>query len=611
MHKDSLVRICWYGALLLLSGALLIRVLVLVTMPQSRLAEVIDLIYDDGYYYLGIAANLADLGRSTLDGITATNGYQPLWLLVLTAFAKITGTEPRTFFIASCALLYVIALCGPLVALAWRNTSLRIAALSLGAGVGIVVIQQPGVFLEGLEPVLFAPLIVPLVLLIESAESKRALLGLSAVLAAAFLVRLDALALFVAAVAVLPLIGIATRTIRPAQFISTAVSTTLRLSIFVIPTVLIYAAINQYLFGSPIPVSGVAKLLGGPKFANWGVIEMFFTRWRPLAALIVALVPLEVLARRAQLNPQPVFYRTFAVVAVAMSIQAFYYAAFSTWNVWPWYAYLVAVAMALVIARIIYVGTLILSVERLRVVAIAVLVLMFAWAGHRAAAFAYRSLPGDLQAKLSVGSKLKLGPIKDSRTLSFNQISLVMLDDFFTQSSRMVVAMGDRAGGLAYWGRNKVSVIQAEGLTLDKSYLDARANRQGEHYFEQLPIEYWIVDRELFATVTHENGTIEYAIPEPIQGRITNQPVPTFCFPESAIRYRKPYSSAWGINTRIAFAFAKRMPCSEAALALVREAEQGMGLRQFSLPTEYRPELGGTMDKAGEDRDRHFDPAKR
>jgi hypothetical protein len=181
-----------------------------------------------------------------------------------------------------------------------------------------------------------------------------------------------------------------------------------------------------------------------------------------------------------------------------------------------------------------------------------------------------------------------------------------MLEEFLPDATRTVVAMGDRAGGLAYWGREKVAVIQAEGLTLDKAYLRARANREGEHYFEQLPIAYWIVDREFFATVRREAGTLEYAIPEPIQGRVTNERVPTFCFPESAIRYRKSYASAWGVNTRIVFSFSERMPCSIEALALVREAEQGMGLRQFSLPTEYRPELGGTMDKEAEDRDRHF-----
>ena len=42
-------------------------------------------------------------------------------------------------------------------------------------------------------------------------------------------------------------------------------------------------------------------------------------------------------------------------------MQAFYYAAFSTWKVWPWYAYLVTAALALVVVRIIYLANLLMS----------------------------------------------------------------------------------------------------------------------------------------------------------------------------------------------------------------------------------------------------------
>jgi hypothetical protein len=60
----------------------------------------------------------------------------------------------------------------------------------------------------------------------------------------------------------------------------------------------------------------------------------------------------------------------------------------------------------------------------------------------------------------------------------------------------------------------------------------------------------------------------------------------------------------WGTNLRLAFAFAKRVPCSEAALELIRSVEKGQGLRQFSLPTEYLPGAGSPMNKGREDADR-------
>jgi hypothetical protein len=55
--------------------------------PASQ--RLVDFIHDDGCYYLTVAAKLAQLGRSTFDGISTTNGYQPLWLLLLTIPARL------------------------------------------------------------------------------------------------------------------------------------------------------------------------------------------------------------------------------------------------------------------------------------------------------------------------------------------------------------------------------------------------------------------------------------------------------------------------------------------------------------------------------------------
>jgi hypothetical protein len=44
-----------------------------------------DLTYDDAFYYFGIARNIAEGNGSSFDGINTTNGYHPLWMLVVTA----------------------------------------------------------------------------------------------------------------------------------------------------------------------------------------------------------------------------------------------------------------------------------------------------------------------------------------------------------------------------------------------------------------------------------------------------------------------------------------------------------------------------------------------
>ena len=48
-------------------------------------------LHDDAFYYLKLADSLANTGTSSFDGIHATNGYHPLWLLLTTG---LRGTGP-------------------------------------------------------------------------------------------------------------------------------------------------------------------------------------------------------------------------------------------------------------------------------------------------------------------------------------------------------------------------------------------------------------------------------------------------------------------------------------------------------------------------------------
>jgi len=60
-----------------------------------------------------------------------------------------------------------------------------------------------------------------------------------------------------------------------------------------------------------------------------------------------------------------------------------------------------------------------------------------------------------------------------------------------------------------------------------------------------------------------------------------------FCFPKAAIRYQQAYATEFGTNTRTAFAFAARTPCSAEQVKTVRDAAARIGLRRYSLPGEY------------------------
>ena len=53
-------------------------------LTTSTLTQnVVSLMVDDAFYYQRIAANVASGNGSTFDGEHSTNGYHPLWLLVL------------------------------------------------------------------------------------------------------------------------------------------------------------------------------------------------------------------------------------------------------------------------------------------------------------------------------------------------------------------------------------------------------------------------------------------------------------------------------------------------------------------------------------------------
>jgi len=125
-------------------------------------------------------------------------------------------------------------------------------------------------------------------------------------------------------------------------------------------------------------------------------------------------------------------------------------------------------------------------------------------------------------------------------------------------------------------------------LTLDVAYVRARAENRADTYLAgRYPIEYLVIDREFIPTLTGADGAKLYVVPEPIQGRVTTSAMTTFCFPAAAIRYRREYPSEFGTNTRLAFEFAARTPCSAEALAIVQKAATTVGLRHFSLPTEF------------------------
>lgn len=79
---------CHSFAYFIIAAGVLIQ-LYLISQPLSFLLS--DILSDDAFYYFEIARNVASGVGSTFDGITHTNGYHPLWLLVLIAIYTVSA----------------------------------------------------------------------------------------------------------------------------------------------------------------------------------------------------------------------------------------------------------------------------------------------------------------------------------------------------------------------------------------------------------------------------------------------------------------------------------------------------------------------------------------
>lgn len=313
---------------------------------------------DDAFYYLGVARNLADGHGSTFSGLLETNGYHPLWTLLLAGLARVLH-DPD-------ALLVGLALLqGALWALSVRE-ALRIGravgawrvAVGAVAVYGVLAVLTGHLAFNGMESALVMPLLLLLVrLAVEADDRPRTDLRLGVVLALVCLARLDAVVAAVPLGLVLlargrapadarlrgdpgdvgdgspmPLVGRAMRLAGPPALALGA-----------------YMAVNVALFGTATPVSGRAKGLGAPFFNTEPLTQFLragtFDRrslWFGVVALGLVVWAWWAGRRRGDRRVRRLVACMLALVAGQAALLA--YLVFATsYRVWPWYHYLVAV----------------------------------------------------------------------------------------------------------------------------------------------------------------------------------------------------------------------------------------------------------------------------
>ncbi|HEX6246105.1 MAG TPA: hypothetical protein VFZ61_34515, partial [Polyangiales bacterium] len=568
--------------MLVSAGALLLwRLLILVLAAALTPAATVDIILDDAYYYLQVAYNIAHLGRSTYDGIEDTNGYQPAWMLLIAGLELLLRLEKKGLYVA----LQVLMLLCMALPLGFCLRRLR-DPFYLGLSAGLVCSYSwfPGTYLCGLETVLFAPAFV-----VVAHVARRGLHDnagrLAWILAAATWIRLDAVSLVVAFS--LPLAQRALRERGPAAAMSA-------MARFIAPAVLVlavYAVPNWVVFGSPVPLSGVAKTIGAPPFSNWGILYNYLLQTLPVMPFAGVVLALE--WRHGRFRDGSFAYGGIALLGLSLGVHYFYYAAFSGWIPWPWYFYAYALMVALLVTRLIelHAGWSAPSQARPRAVSLAFLVLAgLAFPGLT------HALVGNQAWKNHTGVTQNGG--------SFNRRNALDAERFARDPAPHVVAIGDRAAGLGFWSPPRVNVFAMEGLVSSRAYLDARRHDEGERYIrEQIRPELLVVDRETLPLVRLANEE-RYVVIEPIQPRVVLDHLLVYCFRKDAV-VREIHERDDQLivlpapATRITFDFAKAEPCTGAfadyAQAQILSPES---LRRHGVGVEYVGYMGGDFNAA-------------
>ncbi len=124
----------------------------------DRLFEALHIFADDAFYYLQIARHVIAGNGFTFDGVHATNGFHPLWQLVLLPVAALFPGD-RAFMLAVIALQIAFATGAAVLVFAnLRPAFGRIAA----AGAVLLLVMEPGVtrvLVNGMESALLVLLL--------------------------------------------------------------------------------------------------------------------------------------------------------------------------------------------------------------------------------------------------------------------------------------------------------------------------------------------------------------------------------------------------------------------------------------------------------------------
>jgi hypothetical protein len=280
--------------------ALAPTVVLLVYWASVGRIERVSMLEDDAFYYFGVARNIGEGHGSTFAGAIMTNGYHPLWLLVLVPVTWVARS-------ADILVLAVLVVHGVLWAASVREAFRigRAAGSWHGAAAGIAVYSVLAVMtghlaFNGMESALVLYLFLVLMRLGLTGGRDRGLRGdlrMGIVLALICLTRLDAAFGAIPVALVLLVDGRPSWRLMFRRAVALGAPTAVALGV--------YLAINEVVFGTATPVSGQTKALGAPGDnidQLWGFLQLgqYEGRRLWLGAVGLAIVALAAVTRRWQ-----------------------------------------------------------------------------------------------------------------------------------------------------------------------------------------------------------------------------------------------------------------------------------------------------------------------
>ena len=413
-----------------LTGIFFVCLAIILSLPLFSAASWMIFVQDDLLYYLKVAQNIAHGHGSTFNGVVPTNGYQPLWLLVLIALTYVTtSTQALLPFLA--IVNFVAAVVTFLLArLLLRSSGVR--PLLVFAFAAWVTLYSVTLFFYGMEVTLTVPIILGILCLMRNIawlqQSARHTFLLGLLLSAMVLSRIDTLILGGLLVAGM----VATPSLRRLLEIRLVGGVVLGMG-----PVAVYFLLNHWLFRTWLPVSGMAKEL---RFNHTPSLEPWRVFFHPLAGgftllLLAGLVVYGVLRKELSSIDRILF----PAVILFPFVYYFVLSCVSDWTLWGWYMY--PIRTALCVSLLIFC----LWPPSSR------------WMQH--------SVVTALLVLSVFGALTKLRWTKQQTDIQAASLEIAE----FAQTHPGTYAMGDRAGRVAFLIPDPV--IQTEGLMMDRPYL--------------------------------------------------------------------------------------------------------------------------------------------